>query len=206
MSQVDPNLLDPRSFPIEFPKAKDYSYSTTNMYFHVFPKKCIAYIIIYNYIYSPRAVTVFYFAFPGSKLESIWIGQKSPKKNKKRRATSTFFRTHSVVSPRNSRQIPSQVPWLEPPPETPKVPPGSRIPNKPGQKVITAKPGAVASITVGFFSTASSVIEQCMFKRCLGVYKVFRTFMANNSVVLHYQSHDYPWSTSQWKKEQFAMK
>ena len=49
MSQVDPNLLDPRSFPIEFPKAKDYSYSTTNMYFHVFPKNAML-INIYIYI------------------------------------------------------------------------------------------------------------------------------------------------------------
>ena len=94
MSQVDPNLLDPRSFPIEFPKAKDYSYSTTNMYFHVFPKNAMLInIYIYNYIYSPSAVAVFYFVFPGSKLESIWIGQKNQKKKQKRCATPTFLNT-----------------------------------------------------------------------------------------------------------------
>jgi hypothetical protein len=41
---------------------------------HVFPcisQKCNAYITIYNYIYSPSAVEVFYLVFPGSKLKSI---------------------------------------------------------------------------------------------------------------------------------------
>jgi len=68
---------------------------------HVFPcisQKCNAYITIYNYIYSPSAVAVFYLVFPGSKLKSIWIGQKSKKKTK-RGVQPPLFLEHIVWFP-----------------------------------------------------------------------------------------------------------